>query len=180
MSRVLIINDSRFESLILNDILSQMGYNVVITDEYNALKYLNDFAPSIVLANYIMKEVTGDRVIAAVKLKMPGVRCILTSSTDIQSEGIIHNGIDAIVKTPIDRLKLEEALNDKHQPIDHGKSTVDSFRTRLSNWEGKFQVADKELLKAELKKNTPAIEEEGSNSNKPHFAFCPYCGCKLA
>ncbi len=110
MGRVLIVNDSRFESMILKDLLSQLGYNVSITDEYDAVRQVQSFSPDVVLANYVMKDTLGDRLIERIKTRYPKVLCILTSNSIINRDSLKSKKIDAILRTPVSKEHMEGVL----------------------------------------------------------------------
>lgn len=140
MNRVLLVNDSRFESIVLNDMLSQMGYNVVITDEYHALNQIKTFKPDIVLANYIMQEIKGDRLISLIKMKNDSTRCFLTSSNQLSISDLDHADVDAIIKTPTDRATLEGILKQPPRRISDDKNNIEEdsgineIKSKLLGW----------------------------------------------
>lgn len=110
MSKVLLINDCRFESMIMRDILDEMGYDVEITNEFEAMEKTKYSYPDIVIANLIMKNTLGDELIQKIKNVNREIKCILSSNNPIQLEDYKHKDIDAVIHTPINREELKSAL----------------------------------------------------------------------
>lgn len=110
MKKVLLVNDSKFESLIMKDTLSKIGYNVSVADEYDAVVKIQAFGPDYVIINRVMKEIYGDELASMIKVRYPDVKCILSSCDSINSDNYNKAGIDAVIKTPIDKSKLELVL----------------------------------------------------------------------
>ncbi|TCO73824.1 response regulator [Marinisporobacter balticus] len=104
MSRndVFIVNDSKFESIVLKDILIKSGMNAIISDEHMIMKDLRNIKPAMVIVNYIMKDMTGDKVIEAIKKRFPEIICILASSSDLSKNQFIGYRIDEIIKIPVE------------------------------------------------------------------------------
>lgn len=149
MDRVLLVNDCRFESMIIKDILEDLGYEVQVSSEFNALEDISNYSPNIVICNLIMKKTTGDKLIQKVKERDPKLKCILSSSNDLKVEDFKKYKVDCIIKTPITKDKLKEIIE-------------------------KIKIAhnvDLELLKS--------IIAENKKERKKEFTFCPYCGEKL-
>lgn len=118
MSKVLLINDCKFENLIMKDILDKMGYEVEVADEYNALEKVKFLYPDIVIANLIMKSTQGDELIEKIKKNISEVKCILSSSNSITIENYRNKNVDAVIHTPINKSELEKALEAKIKPIE--------------------------------------------------------------
>ncbi|HYE82762.1 MAG TPA: response regulator [Clostridia bacterium] len=142
MGRVLIVNDSRFESMVLRDLLSQLGYNVSITDEYNALKQVQDFSPDVVLTNYVMKETFGDQLIERIKARHPGVLCVLTSNSGIDPNGLKSRRVDAIVRTPVSKEELESVFKRIYNgrnasPVNEPEIT--EIKATMKKWKNKLK-----------------------------------------
>jgi two-component system chemotaxis response regulator CheY len=140
MGRVLIINDSRFESMILKDILSRLGYNVSITDEYDALRQVQSFSPNVVLANYIMKDTFGDRLIERIKAHNPEVLCILTSSSIINRDSLKSKKVDAIIRTPISEEDMEVVLmklSNGRNAAEDNEIESNEIKDKMKNWKNK-------------------------------------------
>lgn len=142
MGRVLIVNDSRFEGMILKDLLSQLGYNATVTDEYNAVKQVHAFSPDVVLVNYIMKETFGDQLIDSIKARYPGIKCILTSSSEIDPAGLESRRVDAVVRTPTGKEKLESVFQRlykmKNASADN-ELEVSEIKAAMEKWKEKLK-----------------------------------------
>ena len=141
MARVLIVNDSRFESMILKDTLSQLGYNVSITDEYSAVKQVQAFTPDVVLANYVMKDTFGDQLIERIKVRYPQIKCILTSNSELSRDDLKSGKVDAILKTPADKEALEDMLHDVFDagnPSTGGGLEIKEIRATMRKWKSKL------------------------------------------
>lgn len=110
MRKVLLVNDSKFESLVLKDALNEMGYIVETADEYNAVKSFGSFRPDCVIANYIMRETRGDQLIGIMKLQRPETICLLSSNSSVSMRDFRFSRIDGILNTPVDKSSLEKAL----------------------------------------------------------------------
>ena len=108
--KVLIVNDSRFEALILKDNISKLGHIVHIADEFNAMKMIEEIKPQFLVVNLIMKETRGDIFIANIKWRYPNIQCILTSCNDISLKDYDNKVIASVLKTPIKLKELEVAL----------------------------------------------------------------------
>lgn len=110
IKRALLINDSRFESLILKDLLQQMDYSVEIADEFDALYAMERFKPGIVIVNYIMQQTRGDKLIQLMKAGMPDLKCILSTNSDLRLSELHGNYVDSILHTPVSMFMLENAI----------------------------------------------------------------------
>ena len=153
MHRVLLVNDCKFENFIMRDMLINLGYEVIISDEFNAVSDAGNLKCSFVIANFIMKEKTGDKILKQIKDLHPKTRCILSSSNDIKLVNFNNNAIDGVIHTPITKEKLEENMKNFGQALgNHDKQMKSSFCRHCG---GKV--------------------EDNENVAK----FCKYCGEKL-
>jgi len=109
MKTAVLVNDSKFENLILQDMLSKLDYDVEIASEFDALYEIEQFAPDLVIVNYIMHETTGDQLIELIKTGLPKVKCILASSSSIKKEDF-GDHVDGILRIPVSMFTLQEAL----------------------------------------------------------------------
>jgi CheY-like chemotaxis protein len=150
MSKVLLINDCRFESLVLKDMLNNLGYDVEIADEYTALEKVKFTYPDIVIANLIMKNTQGDQLIEKIKQSTSEIKCVLSSSNDIKIEDYRDKRVDVVIHTPVNKLALQEALGASIKPH------------TIEKQESKFNFC-------------PYCGDKLNGS----FAFCPYCGHKM-
>lgn len=145
---VLLVNDSKFESLILKDMLEQLNFSVEIADEFDALYAMERHEPQLVIVNYIMQQTKGDKLIQLMKAGMPELKCVLSSSNNIRKSDFHGGFIDGILHTPASAFLLESvlesigALHDDQEEVQEG-------------------------LCPSCKKDLTAFEE---------ITFCPFCG----
>lgn len=118
--RALLINDSRFESLILKDMLQDIGYTVEIADEFEALYAIEKHEPDLVIVNYIMQHIKGDKLIQLMKAGMPSVKCILSSSNNINLSDFSGGFIDGIIHIPVSRFLLKSVIEN----LEHKEKTI--------------------------------------------------------
>lgn len=110
MSRILLVNDCKFESFIMKDILINVGHEVEISNEFEAIDKVKSNYPDIVIANLIMKNIQGDELINRIKNYKEEIKCILSSSNPIKLENYKNKKIDAVIHTPINKVELINAL----------------------------------------------------------------------
>lgn len=150
MERVLLINDCKFESIIMKDMLEDLGYDVEISDEASVMTNVKDFLPDIVIVNLILKQTTGDEIIKRIKVFKPEIVCLLSTSNNVKLNDFKGVIIDNIIHTPISKEKLKDTIN-------------------LSEY------ANKDLTKSNNRYKTLEHKEE----NRIKLLFCPYCGNKI-
>lgn len=144
--RALLINDSRFESLILKDMLQKLGFAVEIADEFEALYAIEKFEPELVIVNFIMQQTRGDKLIQLMKAGMPDLKCVLSSSNDVKLSDFPGNHIDGLLHTPISQFLLENVLE---------------------NMDNKNKEVEVSTLCSNCKKDLAPFDG---------IAFCPFCG----
>lgn len=108
--KALLVNDSRFESLILKDMLNKLEYEVEIADEFDALYEVEQFEPDLVIVNYIMQKTRGDKLIQLIKAGMPSAKCLLSSSNSVKINQFADEQIDGIIHTPVSMFMLKDIL----------------------------------------------------------------------
>jgi response regulator RpfG family c-di-GMP phosphodiesterase len=153
--RALLVNDSRFESLILKDMLNQIGYDVEIADEFDAIYEIEQFEPNIVIVNYIMQKTRGDKLIKNIKSSIPTTKCLLSSSNSIKKENIDED-IDGVLHTPVSLFTLKDSLK------------------RIGEKEDVIQFIGKE--KKEININFCPYCASSLDDFNEGIVFCPYCG----
>lgn len=171
MNRVMIINDSKFECIIIKDIISKRGYSVKITDEFNALKEVSIFLPHIVFVNYIMEKVRGDILIEAIKQKNPSIKCILTSSNELDKSTFKQNMIDDFVCTAKGLSSLKETLSSINLDIDFTPKEISNKKSVKKEIEKVIEDTSRHFC--------PYCGQKLDIKNGNKFLFCPYCGSKL-
>jgi two-component system, chemotaxis family, chemotaxis protein CheY len=110
MSKILLINDCKFESFIMKDILDNIGHEVEISNEFEAIEKVKFYYPDIVIVNLIMKSIQGDELIKKIKSSNKDIKCILSSSNQIKLESYKNKKVDAVIHTPINNSELINAL----------------------------------------------------------------------
>ncbi|ABN51408.1 MAG TPA: response regulator [Hungateiclostridium thermocellum] len=110
MKKVLLVNDSKFESMILKDMLVSIGYIAGIADEYDAIEKVQDMRPDYIIINRVMKEIYGDELASKIKARFPEIKCILSSCDSISIDDYKNSGIDAVIRTPVDQYRLKAVL----------------------------------------------------------------------
>lgn len=154
MYRVLLVNDCKFENFIMRDMLINLGYEVIISNEFDAVTHMGELSCNIIIANFIMKEKTGDKILQQIKDLYPEKKCILSSSNDMKLEDFISSAIDGFIHTPVTREKLEKIMRENAQSLDKNNKQM-----KLSSF------------CAYCGGN---IDEGGR-----HARFCRYCGEKI-
>jgi response regulator RpfG family c-di-GMP phosphodiesterase len=159
--KALLVNDSRFESLILKDMLNKLEYEVEIADEFDALYEVEQFEPDLVIVNYIMQKTRGDKLIQLIKAGMPSAKCLLSSSNTVKMNQFTDKQIDGVINTPVNMFMLKDLL------------------LRLG------EQKELEKLEIELKDNLERQARYCPNCDKnlsqfsSNIVFCPYCGESL-
>ncbi len=156
MEKVLLVNDCKFESFIMKDMLDNLGYEVNTTNEYGVFIKIERFKPDIIICNLIMKNINGDNLIKNIKIKNSKMICVLSSSNLIQLKDYKKNNVDEIIHTPIEKEDLETILK---------KITY------------KFNKTEKSDMHSQKFSFCPYCA--GKLDNSKNFLFCPYCGKKL-
>jgi len=151
MKKVLIVNDCRFESIIIRDKINALGYTVKITNEYGAIREIKEFSPNIVIANLIMKDTTGDELIERIRKIDSNIYGILSSCNPIYLDKYKSKGVDDVIQTPVDIAVLKKVLTPKNEE----------------------QEGEKQKSKISF---CPYC---GEKLEVQQFKFCPYCGNKL-
>lgn len=155
--KALLVNDSKFESLILRDMLSKLDYDVEFADEFDAVYEVEQFHPDVIIVNYIMQETTGDELIHRIKVGQPTAKCVLSSSSAVKMSDFNGKRIDGILHTPISMFSLQDTLG------------------RLnSTCNEKEQVTEEKLESRFCDGCNQDITIFGDN-----IGFCPYCGDEL-
>lgn len=172
MKKILIVNDCRFESLIMKDCLNDIGYSVQVTNEYDVFIQVRRFQPDIAIVNLIMKDTTGDKLIEYIKSTNPEIICLLSSCDLIKLEDFIEQKVDEVINTPINKVRLSEILNKALSRTGNGNADV--TRQRVDKPFNNMRNKSNEYVNVDVLSKT-GIDEKNSN-----FSFCPYCGQKLA
>lgn len=176
LSKVLIINDCKFEIMIMKDMLYSLGYDVETSTEVEAVNKVKYSYPDTVIANLIMKEIRGDDLIEKIKAARPETKCILSSCNDIKLDDYRKKKVDAVIQTPIDKNKLEKVLDFKEVKKTNIQHELDVILEKLKDKSANSKSErDKVLNNSKLESNAATMIEV----KKDKFGFCPYCGKKL-
>lgn len=157
MKKALLVNDSRFESLILKDLLSKLDYEVELADEFDAVYLVEQFEPELVVVNYIMRETRGDKLIQLIKAGRPEIVCLLSSSSNVHKADFQENQLDGIIRTPVSMFTLKDLL----RRVDSSKA--EAAAKALEQKDGRFC----DHCNADISAFNEAI------------VFCPFCGEEL-
>jgi len=159
MKKVLLVNDSKFENIILKDMLGSIGYNAIAADEFDAVAKIESFYPDYIIINRIMKAIRGDQLALEIKKHYPQTKCILSSCDTVSIDEINKAGIDAVIKTPIDKERLKTVLAsiDGLEPVQYKSKETHSVQGNI-------------CMSCEC---TMPVSEG------TRFSFCPFCGHSL-
>jgi two-component system chemotaxis response regulator CheY len=159
MKKVLLVNDSKFENIILKDMLGSIGYNAIAADEFDAVAKIESFCPDYVIINRVMKGIHGDELALEIKKYYPYIKCILSSCDSVGIDEINKAGIDAVIKTPIDKEELKTVLANTggSEPVQHKSKETHSVQGNICMY-----------------CECPIPDSEGTC-----FSFCPFCGHRL-
>jgi len=153
MFRILLVNDCKFENFIMRDMLSNLGHEVIISNEFNVFSDVRELSCNVVISNFIMKEKTGDKILQQIKDMYPKIKCILSSSNDIKLVDLSNKAIDAFIHTPVTKEKLEKALKQNVHLLNQNKLQEKSFFCTYCG--------------------------EKLNDSHGQTKFCKYCGKKI-
>lgn len=159
MKRALLVNDSRFESMILKDILSKLEYEVELADEFDAVYQVEQFDPELVVVNYIMRETRGDKLIQLIKAGRPDITCLLSSSNNVHKIDFDEKSLDGVIRTPVSMFTLKDLL--KRVELANAEEVQEKARkTEASESEARFC----DHCDADISAFSEVI------------VYCPFCG----
>ena len=153
MFKILLVNDCKFENFIMRDMLTNLGHEVIISNELNVFSDVRELSCNVVISNFIMKEKTGDKILQQIKDMDPKIKCILSSSNDLKLVDLTNKAIDAFIHTPVTKEKLESALKENVHILNEKKIQIKSFFCTYCG--------------------------EKLNENHEQTKFCKYCGKKI-
>lgn len=162
--KALLINDSKFESLILRDLLNQLNYDVELADEYDAMYEVEQFTPDVVIVNYIMQDTTGDKLIQHIKKGKPLTKCLLSSSSPVKLSDFENHIIDGVLRTPVSLFTLKDVLH----RVGEVRMDANYYMTGLDN---------KPILRSS-KRYCESCNQEITTFGE-NIVFCPYCGDEI-
>ena len=141
----------------MRDMLERLGYKVEISNEFDAYGALDHFKPEVVIANLIMKKITGDILLNKMKLENPNLKTILSSSNDIKAVDLKDKKIDSFIKIPVKPDIIEKVLL--------------NFKENVTRKEINVKQTVRNKFCSECGSD---LRELNINSK-----FCANCGCKL-
>ncbi len=154
--RALLVNDSRFESLILKEMLNGLGYDVELADEFDAIYEAEQFEPHLVIVNYIMRKIKGDKLIQDIKSCIPESKCLLSSNRTVGSEQL-EDSVDGVLHTPISMFSLKDSLK------------------RIGVYEEKIDFLEKDHHESKMLHCCPYCASS-LKAFSEEIIYCPYCG----
>ncbi len=171
--KVLIINDSGFERMVLRDQIRMLGYEVKTADEITGLSMIERFHPDIVVANLTMTDISGDKLLEHIKSTAPHIRCFLSSCSKINWEMVDNDIIDGVIETPVANTTLGKILNESGLGPNKAEGSA-------------YLPEEKDFINEQtnLQGSVPALKicsSCGKDLNKTgnEFSFCPFCGTRL-
>ncbi|MDD3269781.1 MAG: response regulator [Syntrophomonadaceae bacterium] len=181
MTKVLIINDSQFERLIMKDIVSSLGYEANTSDEYNIMNLIESDDPDIVIANMTMNRISGDKLIAAIKERKPEIKCYLSSCSKIPPGKLQYPDVDGYIETPVTPGRLERILKNEDQANSGAEQYLQQNIQSIQSVEASVLDDKQEKINKQHQKKQGYIEGDNSEKQpeKATFAFCPYCGHEM-
>ncbi len=111
---ILVVDDAAFMRMMIKDILTKNGYNVVGEAEngFKAVEKYNELKPDLVLMDITMPELDGIQALKQIKAQHPGAAIIMCSAMGQQAmviESIQSGAKDFIVK-PFQADRVLEAV----------------------------------------------------------------------
>lgn len=169
IKKVLVINDSGFERMVLRDQIRMLGCEVKTADEITGLNMIKSFEPDIVIANLTMGDISGDKLIEHVKSLNPSIRCYLSSCSKIDINQLDNRYVDGIIETPATSTMLDLVLN--KPPAENQQP--DAAPRSLNK-----PAADLSPVQEPAANACPSCHKQ-MEKTETQFAFCPYCGSRL-
>lgn len=113
--RILIVDDAAFMRMMLKDILSKQGYEIVgeAANGREALEKFNELKPDLTTLDITMPEIDGIQALKNIKAADPNAVCIMCSAMGQQAmviEAIQAGAKDFIVK-PFQQDRVLEAVS---------------------------------------------------------------------
>lgn len=171
MKKVLIINDSGFERMVLRDQVQTLGFEVKTADEFGGLRLIKKFQPDIVIANLTMADISGDQLIEQIKTMQPNTRCLLSTCSRNQRRHLVSQAIDGVLETPATMEHLGKLLNNQEISLGSPQVQETELPAKENNPSNQTGPGSEELI------TRPSTQEKDVINTA--FVFCPYCGKHL-
>ena len=180
MNKILVINDSRFERLILKDMLNRLGYSVKDTDEFISMRQIDQYEPDIIIVNRTMYDISGLDLNDMIKTKNPRYRCYLSSCSPLKGSAINASKADGAFQTPIDINELQDVMEGRERVIgelaDESEAPDQGVASHIHQPSSpKVDSMDTGALPAPTAVNF-CSNCGGDIRHEPAYAFCPFCG----
>ncbi len=187
MKKVLIINDSGFERMVLRDQVHNLGFEVKTADEFTGFSLIEKFHPDIVIANLTMADTSGDELIEQIKGMDPATKCLLSTCSMNQRFSYDSKVIDGVLETPTTMEYLLTLLNNLES--DNLSMQAAAKPARIAGPSNECPSDYDELSNTPLTKVTGVVKPvvfafcpscgEMLEKSQPDFIFCPFCGSHL-
>lgn len=203
MNKILLVNDCKLESMVMKDMLIDLGYEMYTSNEYGVLSKIKELSPSILICNLLMKETQGNLIIAKVKDVFPNIKCYISSNSNIRLEDYKSNNVDGVIKTPTNISELREILGNINNDVNvksniivkedsltnkASKRNIQDLLNKLENKSGRLKSIDS-LAENMPKEKSPRESDkilkyclycgENIENFEGKLAYCPYCGGKI-
>jgi len=115
MAKVLIIEDSSFQRKILSEILTESGFEVILTENgREGIERTEQLKPDLIITDLLMPDVNGFQVLEALRAKKLNVPAIIVTS-DIQKTTALRCrdlGAHAVLNKPVNKDQVLSAVRD--------------------------------------------------------------------
>ncbi len=166
MKKVLVINDSRFERLILKDMLNRLGYSVKDTDEFISIRQIDLYDPDVIVVNRNMYDISGLDLIDMIKSKNSKYRCLLSSCSPLKIDAIKSSKADGAFQTPIGVGELQDVIEGRTAIVGDAADENAEEPGAASSEENSSREGGKPL----------EGHKHAAVARRPAINFCPFCG----
>ncbi len=113
---ILVIDDEPVILELTKEILLYLGYNCVTTPDGNeAAALARKHKPELVLLDYYMPAISGERVLDILKAEFPDLNVIISSGKELdddEKERIQNKGVNFFLNKPYEIEVIEKAIRD--------------------------------------------------------------------
>ena len=114
MAGILIVDDAAFMRMMLKDILSKNGYDVVgeAANGNEAVQKFNELKPDLITLDITMPEMDGIQALKKIKETDPSAKCVMCSAMGQQAMVVeaIQNGAKDFIVKPFQADRVLEAV----------------------------------------------------------------------
>lgn len=125
--RILVLDDNPEAVRVFENFLNALDHQVsCYTDPREALLWLNDVRPEVIIADLSMPEIDGFDFIKRVRAyhAFSKVPAIALTGTDASEESVIAAGFSSILRKPVTLSDVMMAIDDAHAPVAQPAKTV--------------------------------------------------------